>query len=360
MRKLIIAAILVAIASNGWAFGPSSDTSNDTRVMGEEGVTTEGSIDKRHSTSDRTSKSNTTSRDKSAGETLRNTAQAMKSGSLDITVQADIAFLRTLRELEETGVEPFATCRVVSRPKLPVDFRLAPAINASGGRMSINRVNMLKNAAENNVEVAAVTAEAPIREYRDCLALYGAVIKRSFENLSGDIASLDFVKKKTVKGALQEIRGIGFRDYFLLGKGALLRTVKNLDAFQDEQRKDLAPCRFEGSVSTIQCGASQMVLGSKPALTVEGVGVYGNGQYGGFAATYRISSGWSYADAWEAMKGDTTSSRFAKEYAHAVEDNKSKGNSVKALLAEKSAWDRSRGAKTSLSPDKFIPNVGGQ
>jgi len=360
MKKLIITAILLAIAANGWAFGPSSNTSNDTRVMGEEGVTTEGSTDNRRSTSDRTSKSNTTSRDKSSGETLRNTAQAMKSGSLDITVQADIAFLRTLRELEDTGVEPFATCQVISRPRLPADFRLAPAVKTSGARMSINRANNLKNAAENNSDVSSVTDEAPIREYRDCLALYGAVIKASFENLSDDLAGLKFVQKKTVKGALQEIRGIGFRDYFLLGKGALLRAVKNINVLRDQQRQDPTPCRFEGNVSTIQCGASQLVLGSKPTLTTEGVGVYGNGQYGGFAATYKISSGWSYADAWEAMKSDTSSSRFAREYAHAVESNKSKGNSVKALLAEKAAWDRSRGAKTSLSADKFIPNIGGQ
>lgn len=362
MEKYIFTMMIVAaLASPAWAFGPAADTSNDTKVSGEEGITTEGSIDNKHNASDRSSKTATSARDKAAGETLRKTAQAMKSGSLDLTVSADVGFLRTLRQLEQDGVQPFAGCQVISHPRLPDDFGLNAYSKKYGKRVIINdRAGRLKSAAESNAEVASIIDEAPVRQYRDCLAVYGAVVKTAFEYLNEDIATLKFIKKKSVKGAIQEIRGIGFNDYLLLSDGAIRRAAADLNRISDKYQDlmaDQTPCRFEGNLTTIQCGSAQVVLASKPTLTAAGIAIFGNGTYGGFSATYKISSGWSYSDAFEAMQSDTKSQKFAKEYAKSVEDSKSRGNSAKALLAEKSAYDRSKGSKSSLGLDKVMPNM---
>lgn len=373
---LVVFSLLVFVEAA--AAAPTVDAGKDRKLTKEQGLSIERTKSDRDGTSARVGDTNTTSTDDAATETIRHVAQLQKSGSLDTTIDAAAGFHLAMQELEASGVEPWATCRVVSQPRLPADFNLATAVKRQGTKISMNRVNMLKSAAENNVDVSMVTAEAPIRDYRDCLAFYGQLYQRSFRHLGRGIAEFKSAaaaqakapkkgKKKSggtssaAKAKIEEIREFGYNDYLFLSKGALasgLREMEALDPAYQNVITDNMPCRFQGSLTNIQCGQAKIGLEIPPVLVAGGVTLFGNGSYGGFSAQYKISSGWSYVDAFDAVKSHSQMKRFAHDEASSSESSSSIDNSVKALFSRKKTVDMAKSAKTGINPASYASGGG--
>ena len=196
--------------------------------------------------------------------------------------------------------------------------------------------------------------DADVRAYRDCLALYGAVLAQATENLNRDLRTLE-----ALQGS--DVHGIGYADFESLARSALdgaletgpqNSTVKSL---LSRIRTDPAECRFQGSREQVACGSSRIVLSTSPELAYAGIRFYAPGSYAGISGTYQVSAAWSYRDALERMKSTSQYARLAQEASEYAEELESKGKAREAVLVRKQAFDAARDttARAGISP--FTP-----
>lgn len=274
-----------------------------------------------------------------------------KAGSLDVSIEPSIYFLRAIRNLEQTGVEPYASCQVVSHPKLAADFGLTG--DMGNGWVNTTKLEFMSKAATSNMPLSSVGAdEEGIRNYRNCLAVYGAVVREAYLQLQEDVTGMEHGVKKTAGGEIV-VRSMGLADYKVIAERALDRAV----AAADRERYDYLisddPCRFEGKTEAIQCGSVRLTLGTKPELIAAGVNIYGT-QFGGLSGAYKLSSNWSLTKALEQLKSVSTFAKFATEVSDYAEKLESAGRSKEAAYARKRAVELAATSDTSINVAPFL------
>lgn len=272
-----------------------------------------------------------------------------QSGQLDITITPDMFFLRRVQELEEAGVEPFGSCRVVSAPKLPRDFGLSAEIMP--GVIDTIKAGYLGNAAASNTPIASVADENAVKAYRDCLAEYGSTIREAYLILQADLAAVGGKMKQTKDGI--EVRGLGLEDYQRLVGGAVDKAIQSAKRQRYGYLLTADPCRFAGKPEAIQCGPAVLKLDARPELAGAGVVIYG-GQFGGLQGTYKISSHWSLTSSLERLKTVSTFAKFADEVSDYAEHLEANGKTKEAAYARKKALEMAAAADMSLNVAPFI------
>lgn len=351
-NSLMVLLALLLAATPALGFDLTKRDSSSQKVEEDISQMWKRHMDNRESEGRRQSDTWSQGRDTQSQTSERSSGQQSRSGQLDIAISPEVAFADRLRALEQSGQQPFAMCSVISRPRLARDFGLSAEIRP--GVIDTIKAGYLSQAAQSNAPVSSLANEQALKYYRDCLAIYGALVRDAFMFLSQDLEAIDAGLVKDQRGIVQ-IQGLGYRDFRELAAGALDRALDelffDLDDFANYLTDD--PCRFEGRPEAIQCGPVLMTLGTRPELTTPAMTIYGRDP-GGISGTYRISSSWSYSDALERMKSSSEFARFAEDVSKYVEEAESLGMSREAAMAKKKAVDLAASADASLSTAPFF------
>ena len=217
--------------------------------------------------------------------------------------------LITLMALEYAHIEPFSSCRVLTKPSLPADFELS--CNNGGGRTNSGRCSFLNEAATSNFNLDEVTYMSDeLKGYMSCVALYGALIAQDMK-----------------------------RDKFSpkLSDKELVSTFKMFSMVLDT-----SDCRLNGNASSIQCGAAIFNISPEPKLVFSNISLYSDNAYYGYNSSVNISK----------------SKRRSKSQSMTKSQKKSKANSMaKSINTNKStSTSIAKSSSSNLSLSKFLPS----
>jgi len=191
-------------------------------------------------------KSKTVSKNKNVSKTLTQTYTRLE--------QLDT--LTTLLTLEYSNVQPFAGCRVLSKPRMPRDLGLSCV--DSDGMVNEGKCSYLKEAAQNNYPLSEVMDYEnlkKIKQYMACVGLYGALIAQNMKGENG------FVLQD------EELKSI----YKMF-----VNQLKN------------AECRLIGA-DTIACGSAMLKLSFTPVLEFSNINLYSSKEFYGYTSNVQNS-----------------------------------------------------------------------
>lgn len=225
--------------------------------------------------------------------------------TFEIRLSADAVLLPVLAKLEDK-TEVLKRCRVIGRPRLPRDFGIHAFIDEN----TIDSVKMqyLENQAR-------INAEAPdsIKQYKECLAFYGAILAQAQVNLNEMMPeSVDMEDLKTLAEIAVE-------------KAIRLGPQGNLKSIYIAIVNDKSQCRFNNSLHLFRCGNCMVDL-HEQTLRFGNLEVYGK-TFMGYAGEYKVSS----------------SDKATKE----------------AILGLKKNFEKEKSASHTVSLRSFIPLPGG-
>ena len=362
MRRKIIAAFLVVLIPclPVFAMDASIDSTKTDKQDKDESTSEKKTIDKKKSEGDKQSRTNSTGKDLTESKSLKDIETAMKSKSIDVNQSLEVIFIPLIADYEQAGIEPFASCKIAMRPKLPADFGLTAQI--SPNMIDSIKADWLNKAAASNSRLESGT-EKGINEYKNCRAYYGLVVAQAYLNLADN---LNFVGAQAIqekgKDEGTRVTDLSFPDFNKLAEGAFAKAVVQVAAGKvstdraKTYKRVIAdmPCYFNGAVEKINCGGSILTISAPPQLQYAGLHVFGQGFYG-FQGTYKISSNYSYSDALEQLKSLSKYKKFVEDVSVYAEALRSKGMATEAVYVEKRAWESAKTGKVGISPAKFLP-----
>lgn len=352
MQKIMLAAIITIIATQAHA-SPDASVKSGSVIKTEKDISLmfKKSVEQRDSSGKRKSKSVSTGSDRTSSNSNRHSATEGLSNTADVSLSLDALFAGKILQLEQT-TPPFSKCQILSYPKLPADFGLS-AERRDGGIDTI-KSQYLSAYATSNGAVGSVADVVAIKNYRDCLAEYGAAIGQAYLYITQDIKELGITG--------QNIDKMGYDDFISIAEAAMDKTIsgeiksKGIKRLYDQAINDKSTCYFENAINTVKCGASVINIASKPVLTVAGVQVFGTA-FSGFSGSFRVSRNWSLSDVIENMKSISKYSKFASEVSTYAEGMESQGRSKEAAAARKKAIELTSGADRSIGLGGMLPNI---
>jgi len=191
-------------------------------------------------------KSKTVSKNKNVSKTLTQTYTRLE--------QLDT--LTTLLTLEYSNVQPFAGCKVLSKPKLPKDLGLSCV--TEDGMVNEGKCSYLKEAAQNNYplqEIVDYENLKKIKQYMACVGLYGALIAQNMKGENG------FVLQD------EELKSI-YKTFVYQLKNAECRLI---------------------SADTIACGSAMIKLSFTPVLEFSNINLYSSKEFYGYTSNVQNS-----------------------------------------------------------------------
>ncbi len=355
MRRAITTAFIIITMATAAAAAPDASVKDGsvTKIERDISMMFKKSVENRDSSGKRKSKSTSTGGDSTQSRSNRQSVTENQNSSADVSLGLDVLFASRLLQLEESTA-PFSTCRILTSPKLPADFGLSGAI--PGGN-DPNHSQYLSVYATNNGAVGAtkyVGNLAAIKQYRNCLAEYGAVIGQSFLNLTSDLEELGIGDK--------DIKALGYDDFIQIAEAAMNKAItegisnNGIKRLYLQAINDKPACFFDASITNIKCGSTVTTISSKPVLMVAGAQMFGS-SFAGYQGSYRLSRSWSLADAIEKMKSNSKYSKFANEVSRYSENMESQGRSKEAAAARKKAMELTQGSDKSIGIGGMMPNV---
>ena len=361
MRRIIVITMtLIFLLASGPALAVNSSigTEKNKKITKDRSLTEKKTVEKKKTEGLKTTRTKSTGIDRSASEIIKDVLNRTSSRGMDITVDMGAIFISLISEVEETGAQPFSRCRICAAPRLPRNFGLS-AIMAPNIVDNIKAGYLSSAAASNGLVRDAGGDEIAIREYKNCLAYYGAIIGQACLILDADVRKVAQIQKEKETTV---IRGIGYDDLVDLAAEALNKARKKISnrtirRLYNSCLRDKTPCQLNGSTEKILCGASMVVLSPNPQLTISGIPFYGGGRYAGFAGSYKINAGWSWNETFEKLKSSGKYAKFAKEVSDYSDDLKAKGKTTDAVLARKKAFDLIKSGKQSVSVMKLMPGL---
>lgn len=229
--------------------------------------------------------------------------------SQDLTKIEQTAALIMLLALEKVGIEPFASCQVLSNPRLAGDFELS----CDNGYSSINegRCSFLQNAAISNFNIDEVTYMSDeIKTYAACVGLYGALIAQD-------------MKRNKFSPILTDIE---LKETFLL----FTENIAESD------------CKFNGASTSFVCGASFFDIGIKPNLVFSNISLYSDSAFYGYSSSINKSKSRKQSDTFSMSESKKRSKSNAM--TKSINSNKSLSNSL------------SKASSANLSLSKLLPS----
>ncbi len=226
--------------------------------------------------------------------------------AIEIRFGLDQVFLPILAELEKKD-KTFKNCRVISKPLLPGDIGVSSAMG--DGTYDVIASHIYDQQAKSNT---AAPSQGKIKHYRNCMALYGAVVAQAHYILSGMLPA----------GA------IGPEDLKTLARIAVEKAIScgfsgNVKSLFDMIVTDKMPCRFNGTLDRYKCGMSTLDLSSQK-LYVGNTEFYGD-KFAGYVGEYKVSQ----------------TSRASREQ----------------VQTQKQAWDISKNSKQTVDAGKLLPPI---
>jgi len=201
-------------------------------------------------------KSITINKNKTKSKTISKNKNISKTETQTYTRLEQLDTLTTLLTLEYSNVQPFAGCRVLSKPKMPKDLGLSCV--TEDGLVNEGKCSYLKEAAQNNYplsEVVDYTDLKKIKQYMACVGLYGALIA---QNMKGE-------------------------DGFVLRDEELKSIYK---MFTDQLKN--AKCRLIAA-DTVSCGSAMIRLSFTPTLEFSNINLYSSKEFYGYTSNVQNS-----------------------------------------------------------------------
>jgi len=238
-----------------------------------------------------------------------------KSKEKSYTVSQDLAKIEQtgalimLLALEKVEIEPFASCQVLSNPRLAGDFELS----CENGYSSVNegRCSFLQSAAASNFNIDEVTYMGDeIKSYAACVGLYGSLIAQDMKRGKFSPVLTDHELRKTYS-------------YF----------IENLVE---------SDCRLNGSATSIICGASMFDIGTKPNLVFANISLYSDSAYYGYSSSINKSRSRRQSDTFSMSESKKKSKSNAM--AKTINSNKSMSSAL------------TKASSANLSLSKLLPN----
>lgn len=269
----------------------------------------------------------------SISDAAKSIKNAMNQKGADVTLQMDMVFYPQIVYLEDANIPPFGSCKVFSNPRLPVDFGLSSEIKP--GMIDTIKQSWLSGLAQSNAFIDRIADADEIKQYKNCLAYYGAVIGQAYLYLQDDLKRL---KAGNKKANIVDVNGIGYDDLLVLAADAINRSIKEIksEAIKNIYERiinDNSRCQFDKTIENIKCGNVMLQISSKPQLTVANINWYGNG-YAGLQGSFKVSKAWSYTSAYEYLR------QTAGLQADQVEEYEKNGQIKQALLTKKAVVDK--------------------
>jgi hypothetical protein len=239
------------------------------------------------------------------GQEQRQKRAIEEKGALELKVSIESVIIPKIVELERGYLK---SCNIISRPRLPRDFGISSEI--APGMYDVIKIQIYEQQAKIN---APVPNNRKVQAYKNCMALYGAIIAQSHINLSEILPS----------------GSISFEDLKSLARIAVEKTIhqrinnRNIKRLYNIVRNDTAPCRFNGSLYQFKCGASLIDISSQQ-MRLGNVVLFGE-KFFGYTGSYTVSQ----------------SSSKTKEH----------------VASQKRAWEIVKSGKATVSPSKLIPGL---
>ncbi len=297
MKKTYISLVVsILLTGNLYALDLSTGNSDST------------SIDNKKDLSN--SKSKTHSKTKTKNESDTKTKEKSLQRSKELTKIEQTGSLIFIRALEQSDVEPFKSCQVLSKPRLVDDFGLS--CREEDGTVNNSLCSFLDNAAKSNMPLEDILDDNEIfdlKVYASCIALTGALI------------SQDMIEEK-----------------FSIG----LKNQELLNIFEDFTYEiENSECRLEGSTSNIQCGSVTIKLASEPMVSYSNISLYSNQTFFGYSSRQMRNK----------SKRNSKTFSYSKSKQRSLASNLSKtlNNSKSFSVSAKSD------SAANLSLSKFIP-----
>ncbi len=361
MKKIITKitltmALFFVLTVPAFALDPQIDTGKTEKRGEEQKQELREMQEKREQKGEREAETIQKGIDRQAQEAIKAIGQAMRQTGADVTLPLEAVFLDLIAQMEINNIKPFGVCRIATEPQLPRDFGLSAEIRP--GIIDTIKADYLSKAAQSNSFIRGIADEQAIRQYRNCLVQYGAIIAQAYLNLSADIDNLGASVSKDKDGNIT-VRGLGYEDFISLADSALQKALKGITNSTirrklDRTLQDSRPCKFDRSVENIKCGSSLIILSTKPQLFVSGIEFYGQ-RFAGFQGAYKVSKSWSYQDAIEKLKSTSKYAKWALEVSKYAEKMESQGRAKDATLVRKKAWELAKSGKQVVPPTKFMP-----
>lgn len=277
--------------------------------------------------------------EESASRALRRVAKEALNlrddASLRVRVPATDLLLPLVLEMERKGVEPFASCRLLSDPPKLADLGLKTEL--APGLVDATLREYLENRA-----ATGAAAEIDPRETRrivNCAVRYGTVLASAsllLGNLVNDLGE-DWV---------------GLADLERFAPKAIRTSVSSPDptvSFLSKRALSAfrLPCRFNGRIDSFRCGG--IVLDVRPTLSVRlgNLTLYGDAPFG-VRTEWHVSASWSLDRAFEKLASDSRTRNLVKAVSDYVEELEAEGRLVKASLLKKKVLTLAREGKADL------------
>lgn len=202
------------------------------------------------------SKSITINKNKTKSKTISKNKNLSKTETQTYTRLEQLDTLTTLLVLEYSNVQPFASCRVLSKPKLPRDLGLSCV--DEDGMINEGKCSYLKEAAQNNYPLSEVVDYEDlknIKQYMACVGLYGAIIAQNMKGENGFV-----LKDKELKSIYK----------------MFVDQLKNSE------------CRLIGA-DTIACGSAMIKLSFTPVLEFSNINLYSSKEFYSYTSNVQNS-----------------------------------------------------------------------
>lgn len=305
MKKILSTIAVLALFTNAFAL--------DLSVAQDQNQSQK--IDKSNSMNKTLNNSETTSKDKSHSRSSdQSTSDSRSTSRLEQTDS-----LIALAALEQAGVEPFASCDILSNPKLITDFGIQADMTEDEDNQTALGVNssVLENVNEktkNGSNIKSVIDKKnriKLMEYMSCQALYGGLIAQQLKTGKFSVALTD---------------------------SEILKTFKKMDSNLNPDK-----CRFDSGngLGSIFCGETYVKIGYTPVLMYRNISLFSNEKFYGYSA----------------QKSTDNSNRYSDSRSLSESKRKSEANdlSKSITMSQAMSQDVSSKASSNLSLGKFIP-----
>lgn len=370
---MLVACCMVAapILSHALDLGTSSESKRSDGA--ESGMSQKKTGEKRRSQSHSDANTRSTGHDTTTSRSSRETSQAGQGGNMEMGISGSMIILKRIATMEQAGMGVFGQCRVISHPQLGIQIIRGEHGISDNDAIQLAGIMSGKTAIGASVPIDVLNngADERAKHYRDCLMLYGGLVRETSLAVNSSIAELKAVKKqKTGRGKKSISVGesdtntleLGYEDFRFLVLGVFQQVLKNFPSWSLLQKNEYSVwltddvCRFAGSMDKFLCGAAQITFGPQTELIAGGKSYYGQ-TYGDVSLTYKLTQSWSYSDALEQAKSDSRYSKWAHEVADRAEQLAASGKIAEAVFTKKKAIDRSLSTKAGLSAPNMMQSL---
>ncbi|WP_353685431.1 hypothetical protein [Thermodesulfovibrio sp. 3462-1] len=356
-KKITIVLTILLLTVPVFAMDTNVDTGKFKKHGKEQSQTQKKTLEQKTSKGRKRAHTQATGTETIESQSDKQAWQDTTGAGAEITLPLEAVFMDRIATLESETGTMFNACKLVTHPLTPYDLGLN--VEAGYGIIDAIKAQYYNMAGQNYMPVGDVVDESKIRQYRDCMAFYGAVIAQAYLYLTQDLSSL---KASLSRGTNTVVKGIGYDDFVTLANAALDRAVyggitnKTIKRIYERILQDNSSCVFQGQPNVVKCGSTQITIQTIPQLIAYGIEWYGT-KFAGYHGSFKVNRAWSYLASLEQSKTNSKYARWIDEVTKYIEELESQGKTKEATLVRKKAVEIVKSGKQTVSPSFLLSGI---